>query len=1087
MEEKSMMFENTHYVVRPYTSDDNAGLAVMWNESDDQWPGTFTRGVPFTEERVRKWMEHEVCLMCLVVEDTSDGAIVGFGTLWENPARKDSCYVATLNVHPAHQKRSLARRMLTQMVDWATEHGYQRVTINTWPANLKSVPLYKKVGFVWVPEMNVFMENYIPMIRQLDLAQDFFSRHNWYTAFQRELSQKEDDERHPATGEMKVFVFRWEEDGEFLEVVIDRYAQTITGIETADIAAYAVVDESEPAQGFSSPIRWQITNKQDHPMQISILAEGEKGIALNHHASFALEGGESHDIEATFICAADAERLKLNERNRNKTAPKIKTMLVVGSQTSSGVQQQMMELGTGVRYRPAVDISLDTRFPSLLPGKEQTIHVVLRNRTGRRIRGMVSIVPQEGLRTDWMRHDFEIEPEHYAGLPLKVTCDHAGAMLFTAHAAITSEDDAIAIAPKQFPLLTTPLGEVNACMNPDDEYAIAENDLFQFTCHARGGFCRIYNKALKRGEVMALEELGPPFQPMDLREKDYQITLESGRGWAKITVTITSGRFPGLQLVRNITVTASPALRIEYRLVNNGEIPHDVQVRTYVGFSNFDREIGMAALPRTDRLITTRAIEFPSTHGDLPEEPEKMAEQWMAVSREGQAAGVIWGQEIVKHEAWWQWMGLSFARHTIDLQQIVMTEPLHLYVGPGDWRDVRRFWQRLTGNPIQYIEALPETQKPHSFHLNPTPLIASGNEVQAQLCLDSARLQSLNGCLLIEPPQDWNVDQTEVAVSEVNLEKPLSVPLRFTTTHDGIGAFGGQLRLESQLRNEIEPFTILRLGDDSTSVTVTQQKQAEQPVWILKNGRHAWTIAPDFHAGIIAWNDGDVKDGESSPNHLMTSFPDDGNLGWLRPWFGGIRPSFFVGDDAHIWPGRLQDEVFTTKPYEETAANGLTWQGVQLASVLTREQCQGVRIELCYLTLGASNVLKLVFRVMNESSAPRRATPGFLTFTQLDGDHAQSVLYADNVQRKRMTEMAWTRVGSWGAVVNPETQRAMVMISGCGDTLMGVMDWGKDGGHFWYDDELTVPPFESRELVGYLALTESLEQARQYEALKHLG
>jgi hypothetical protein len=61
----------------------------------------------------------------------------------------------------------------------------------------------------------------------------------------------------------------------------------------------------------------------------------------------------------------------------------------------------------------------------------------------------------------------------------------------------------------------------------------------------------------------------------------------------------------------------------------------------------------------------------------------------------------------------------------------------------------------------------------------------------------------------------------------------------------------------------------------------------------------------------------------------------------------------------------------------------------------------------------------------------------------------------------------------------------MVMVSGCGKTLMGVMDWGKDGGHFWYDDVLTVPPFESREIAGYLALTESLKQACHYETLKH--
>ena len=165
------------------TPADPAALAVMWNESDDQWPGTFTGGVPFTEERVRDWLDKKTCLMRLVVENGTDGSIVGYGSLRKDPGREGTCYVDMLNVHPAHQKRSLARRMLTRMVDWATAHGYRRMTIETWPGNLKSVPLYKKVGFFWAPDTDVHMENYVPRIRQLALAQKFFERHDWYTAF----------------------------------------------------------------------------------------------------------------------------------------------------------------------------------------------------------------------------------------------------------------------------------------------------------------------------------------------------------------------------------------------------------------------------------------------------------------------------------------------------------------------------------------------------------------------------------------------------------------------------------------------------------------------------------------------------------------------------------------------------------------------------------------------------------------------------------------------------------------------------------------------------------------------------------------
>ena len=294
------------YTIRPYEPADDAGLAVMWNESDEQWPGTFTGGVPMTEESVRDWMEKEVCLMRLVVEEKESGSIVGFGSLWETPGRADTCYVELLNVHPAHQKRSLARRMLTQMVDWATGRGYHSVTIETWPGNLKSVPLYKKVGFFWQPDSDVLLENYIPAIRRLPLARAFFERHDWYAAFRRELKQEEDDQRHPATGGMKVYVFRWEEDGEFLEAVIDRQGQSLTGLETNDLAVYAVVDESEPAQSIAYPVRWRILNKRAEPLSVSLLAAGETGIDLTHRASFLLPGGEERVLEATFVCAPDA-------------------------------------------------------------------------------------------------------------------------------------------------------------------------------------------------------------------------------------------------------------------------------------------------------------------------------------------------------------------------------------------------------------------------------------------------------------------------------------------------------------------------------------------------------------------------------------------------------------------------------------------------------------------------------------------------------------------------------------------------------------------------------------------------------------
>ncbi len=230
-----------NFTIRPYafTDEDAAKLAVMWNESDDQWPGTFTDGVPFTAQRVSEWMERETGLAMWVIDDPDQERIVGYGSMWDEADKEKTCDVALLNVHPAYQGKSLARRMLTRMVDQAIELGYEQMTIGTWPGNLKSVPLYKKVGFFWTPDTNVHMDNYVPLIRQLAVARGYFERHDWYTTFRRELQQVEDEQRH---GEQKVYRYHWAENGDSLTVLIDREAHAITALETERFAAYAELD-----------------------------------------------------------------------------------------------------------------------------------------------------------------------------------------------------------------------------------------------------------------------------------------------------------------------------------------------------------------------------------------------------------------------------------------------------------------------------------------------------------------------------------------------------------------------------------------------------------------------------------------------------------------------------------------------------------------------------------------------------------------------------------------------------------------------------------------------------------------------------
>jgi ribosomal protein S18 acetylase RimI-like enzyme len=1054
------------YAIRPYTSEDNAALAVMWNESDGQWPGTFTEGVPMTEEIVRDWMDKETCLMRLVVENGADDSIVGFSSLWATAGRDDSCYVALLNVHPAHQKRSLARRMLTQMVDWATENGHSRVTIETWPANLKSVPLYKKVGFHWTPDTSVYMENYIPTVRQLAVGRRFFEQRDWYATFKRELKQVEDDQRHPATGGMKVFVFRWENGDEFLEAVIDRQGQSLTGLEADGFAAYAFVDESEPAQGIAYPVRWQVTNWRDEPLDVSILAQGEPGIELDHRASFTLAAGEGRTVEASFTCAVDAPAL---EKNPEKPAPKIKTTVVIGG--------EVLELGTGLGYRPAVEIGAEPEFPSLVPGASRTIHLQLRNRADRALRGSVQIVPQDGLTTDWLRHEFEVEAKGYAGLPLAVTCDRAGAVPLVVTATFADGEKEVTTAPQHISLLVTPLGGVSADQGKD--HIVVENDFFQLICRPKGGLCQIWSKDRRQHDLCLRDEVGPPFAPVDLYERQFDLNLERGPGWAKATATAKSGNFPGLVLTREVTVTGSPLVEVRYRVVNNAAERYKFQVQSNVRF--FDIQKTRVALPCKERLVVERASEFPSTEGDLPQKPELLAEQWMVFLRDGQMTGVVWSGDVVEHEMWWQQLHLYFSERTVEPQSAVSVGPLYLYAGPGGWRDARRIWQRTTGLESRR-EALPVPARPHGLRLVPEPLVTLDGQVEAQLRVDSVREFKLEGRVVIEPPLGWAVDRTEFPVEGVARERPLSETVRLTATGDRVGAASGQLRLEGAVFDEVRPFSVIRLGDENAAVRVAEGEQAEQPVWEIDNECCSWTIAPAYHGGVIVW-----RECCSEVNQLMTAFPENGGLGWLKPWFGGVCPMVIpASEDDRGWPGKLHEETFVAAPLGATDEGGLPWRGVQLTTAMKRDEFEGIRAEIAYLTMGGSNVLKVVYRLINDTGVYRHFRAGLLAFLQVDGQHEETVLYGDSYQRKRTPQMSYTYTGPWGAAVNPGTGRAMVMVGASGERLVELANWGVDGGHLFFYNRVTLAPQGSYDLVAYLALTESLEEARQYGAMKQL-
>jgi len=168
-------------------------LVEMWKASDNQWPGTWSGGTEITPQMVTEWHQRQKMIDTYVFE--IGDKIAAYCSFNERPEEKNVGYVALLNVAPEYQGRSLGRKLLQRCLERCSELGFHLLTLGTWSGNLKSVPLYKKTGFYWVPDTDVWMLNFVPSILNLPCTRPFFSRHDWYKTFERALTQDEDDER----------------------------------------------------------------------------------------------------------------------------------------------------------------------------------------------------------------------------------------------------------------------------------------------------------------------------------------------------------------------------------------------------------------------------------------------------------------------------------------------------------------------------------------------------------------------------------------------------------------------------------------------------------------------------------------------------------------------------------------------------------------------------------------------------------------------------------------------------------------------------------------------------------------------------
>jgi hypothetical protein len=232
-------------------------------------------------------------------------------------------------------------------------------------------------------------------------------------------------------------------------------------------------------------------------------------------------------------------------------------------------------------------------------------------------------------------------------------------------------------------------------------------------------------------------------------------------------------------------------------------------------------------------------------------------------------------------------------------------------------------------------------------------------------------------------------------------------------------------------------------------------------------------------------------------NHLASAYPEPRPYLWLNPWFGGIHP--YLGWFMNQW---FLKEQFTGEPVERTGKYGIVWRGVKVASDIQHKDDRWLRLEVEYLTLGGSNVLAIVHRLINRTDAPQGTSAGVVLWLEVGGATTNNVLHY--TQRRPCYEQAASTddqirvlchrrrseygfepsTERWGAVENPETGHVLAVIVSHPNIRMDIATESMDAATLlWVGGGTGLEPEETKEFVSWLVLTDSVAKAQDYRAL----
>ncbi len=1051
-------------------------MALMFNGSQEGWPGGLNNGAAWTAESVLRMLAERRPLAVLLAWD--EGRVAGCCNLYEYPEDAGTAmYVGMVNVATAFQGRGLGRDLLREALHRARERGYTRLDLYTWPGNMRAIPLYKKSGYFWEPETDVHMRNFLPLLLGLPVLAGFWQEVDWYSSQVRDLSVQED---LYLEGKMRVYPYEFRQGERFVRALIDATARGLTLLETEQWKVACTVEDRRVVYGGSLAVRWQVENRTGAPLALGILALASDGLQLRLEQAVTVQ--EHYEVETTL--QADAN---FRQPGPGQRSPRVSTICTINGQP--------IRLETGLAVVPPFECHLEPARVRLLPGRPQTLRLRLRSNLDLPGVAHLRLAPSPeldlpapgGAPSGRDLPPIALPADGYAGLEIQVMARSTGPHVLQIWPRWTTDGPERACAPftlalpavgpgDLLPISAPPPGAPPGA--PEDEIRL-ESIQRRLVVAPRGRFeieDAISGEQLAQGSFLA----GPPFSWRDPSTSTHTVRLLPAAGSATVIVQSTMAHLPDVTVEHALCFDLAGVVRVTGTVTGLGTGPHTTRARLRLGRQT-DR-YPTAVLPTSQGLLTAQDMEFPDWTDLAESGVGRFHETWLAQQGQGGVAGIVWARASDVGAGKWSLEVTGESIPTEGAENHVRST-VYLYAGPGDWRQIRDLWRTYIrpeadpADPVaREVVALYATAPVGA-------LLLPGRQI-LELSSDTERAAS--GTLAIDAPPGWTIEPGAIPVSDLRFGAPHLLEVEVSRA---AGTVPTAAPLTARWRSERQSVTVLAgaVLDPGSGDTarISRVQAGDHAAVTVENGYLRFSVVPGYLASVTS-----LVTVHDQVEQVHSSFPQPREFGWMRPWYGGIHPVIYApGPFDFPDPRRLYEETFSIEEWEETGAGGRRWRGVRLQARLTGKDLPGLEIQICYLTLPGSNLLALRGRVRNSTTALLPIHAGIMAYLQPGGTTegveliAGSGLAAPRLLRAHRTEEAAT--DGWAAAHDPRTGTTLGLVGSSVERQLAVkaIDWGHLGGHAGAVTALHLPPGQERGFLCYLVVARNEEEARAYHAL----